>query len=36
MATGLASKFDVVIVNDDLEKAKAEALQVIENFIKDK
>lgn len=31
-----ASKFDVVIVNDDLEKAKAEALQVIENFIKDK
>ena len=33
---GFASKFDVVIVNDDLEKAKAEALQVIENFIKDK
>ena len=32
---GFASKFDVVIVNDDLEKAKAEALQVIENFIKD-
>lgn len=33
---GFASKFDVVIVNDDLEKAKAEALQVIEHFIKDK
>ena len=33
---GFVSKFDVVIVNDDLEKAKAEALQVIENFIKDK
>ena len=26
-------KFDVVIVNDDLEKAKAEALKVIQNFI---
>lgn len=28
-----ADKFDTVIVNDDLEKAKAEALQVIRNFI---
>ncbi len=33
---GFASKFDVVVVNDDLEKAKAEALQIIQNFIKDK
>lgn len=29
-----APKFDKVIVNDDLEKAKAEALQVITNFLK--
>lgn len=29
-----ASKFDKVIVNDDLEKAKAEALQVVTNFLK--
>ncbi len=28
-----APKFDVVIVNDDLEKAKAEALATIETFI---
>ena len=28
-----ADKFDTVIVNDDLEKAKAEALKVIRNFI---
>ncbi len=28
-----APKFDVVIVNDDLEKAKAEALHTIETFI---
>lgn len=28
-----ADKFDVVIVNDDLEKAKAEALKVIKDFI---
>ena len=28
-----ADKFDVVIVNDDLSKAQAEALQVISNFI---
>ena len=30
---GFADKFDTVIVNDDLEKAKAEALKVIRNFI---
>lgn len=30
---GFSDKFDVVIVNDDLEKAKAEALKVISNFI---
>lgn len=30
---GFAPKFDVVIVNDDLEKAKAEALKVIREFI---
>ena len=28
-----APKFDKVIVNDDLEKAKAEALQVITEFL---
>lgn len=28
-----APKFDVVIVNDDLEKAKAEALQVVTDFL---
>lgn len=28
-----ASKFDVVIINDDLETAKAEALQVIREFL---
>ncbi|MBR4844910.1 MAG: guanylate kinase [Bacteroidaceae bacterium] len=28
-----ASKFDVIIVNDDLETAKAEALQVIREFL---
>ena len=28
-----ADKFDVVIVNDDLEKAKAEALQTIRHFL---
>lgn len=26
--------FDVIIVNDDLEKAKAEALEVVNNFLK--
>lgn len=31
-----APKFDRVIVNDDLEKAKAEALQVITDFLNDK
>lgn len=30
---GFSDKFDVVIVNDDLEKAKAEALKVISDFI---
>lgn len=28
-----ADKFDVVIINDDLEKAKAEALQIIKSFL---
>ena len=28
-----APKFDKVIVNDDLEKAKAEALEVITQFL---
>lgn len=31
-----APKFDRVIINDDLEKAKAEALQVISDFLNDK
>ena len=31
-----APKFDRVIVNDDLEEAKAEALQVITDFLNDK
>lgn len=30
---GFAKQFDVVIVNDNLETAEAEALQVIRNFI---
>lgn len=30
---GFASKFDTVIVNDDLETAKAEALKVISQFL---
>ncbi|MGL5938038.1 MAG: guanylate kinase [Phocaeicola sp.] len=30
---GFASKFDVVIVNDELEKAQAETLKAINNFI---
>ena len=29
-----ASQFDAVIVNDDLEKAKAEALEVVNKFLK--
>lgn len=33
---GFADKFDVVIVNDDLEKAKAEALKTIKDFIEKK
>lgn len=28
-----ADKFDVIIINDELEKAKAEALNVIQNFL---
>ena len=28
-----ADKFDVVVVNDDLEKAKADALKVVSEFI---
>ena len=30
---GYADKFDVVIINDDLEKAQAEALQIITDFL---
>lgn len=30
---GFAPKFDTVIVNDDLETAKAEALKVISQFL---
>lgn len=30
---GFADKFDIVIVNDDLEKAKADTLKVIKDFI---
>lgn len=30
---GFACRFDVIIVNDDLEKAQAEALKVIQDFI---
>ena len=32
---GFAPEFDVVIVNDDLEKAKSETLQVVRMFIED-
>lgn len=31
---GFANKFDVVIINDELEKAKNEALQIIQEFLK--
>lgn len=31
---GFADKFDAVIINDELEKAKSEALQVIQDFLK--
>ena len=30
---GFANKFDVVVVNDDLEKAKAEALNTLNEFL---
>ncbi len=30
---GFADKYDVVIINDDLDKAKSEALTVIQNFL---
>ena len=32
---GFAEKFDVVIVNDELEKAQADALTTIQNFLND-
>ena len=31
---GFAEKFDVVVINDDLEKAQADALKTIQNFLK--
>ena len=31
---GFADKFDVVVVNDDLEKAKADALETLQKFLK--
>ncbi|NDV84489.1 guanylate kinase [Bacteroides sp. 51] len=30
---GYTNKFDVVIINDDLEKAQAEALQIVKDFL---
>ena len=30
---GYADKFDVVIINDELEKAKADALETIQKFL---
>lgn len=30
---GFASKFDVVVINDDLEQAEAKALQIIKEFL---
>ena len=30
---GFAEKFDVVVINDDLEKAQADALETIQNFL---
>ena len=30
---GFAEKFDVVVINDELEKAKADALEIIQNFL---
>ena len=29
-----AEKFDKIVINDDLESAKSEALNIIKNFIK--
>ena len=31
---GFADKFDVVVINDELEKAKADTLETIQNFLK--
>ena len=31
---GFADKFDVVVVNDDLEKAKADTLETLQKFLK--
>ena len=31
---GYADKFDVVVINDELEKAKADALEIIQKFLK--
>ena len=33
---GFASQFDKVVINDDLEIAKAETLQIIKDFINNK
>jgi guanylate kinase len=30
---GFAEKFDVVVINDELEKAQADALETIQNFL---
>ena len=30
---GFAEKFDVVVINDELEKAKVDALETIQNFL---
>ena len=30
---GYAEKFDVVVINDDLEKAKADALEILQKFL---
>ena len=30
---GFADKFDTVVINDDLETAKAKALQVVQDFL---
>jgi guanylate kinase len=30
---GFADKFDVVVINDELEKAKADALETIQKFL---